>query len=127
MKTTYYLNNKNTRDISIIVRNFLEINEKMETQVFATADGSFVVQARSRGGKYKQWIGLDKAITVTITDVNNTYANVEIGSGKWADKGIAMTVSMFVLWPLAVTSSIGMYKQGALPVKINAAIETGLK
>jgi len=126
MKTTYYLNNRNTRDISMTVRNYLEINEKMETQELVNSDGSIVVQARVRGGKYKQWIGLDKAVTVIITDVNNTYANVEIGSGKWIDKGIVMTISMFILWPLTVTSGVGMYMQGTLPSKINTAIEKSL-
>ena len=126
MTTTYSLNNKTIEDIAYIARNYLEMTENMETQVFAANNGSLVVQARSRGGKYKQWLGLDKAITVTVNDVNGAFANVEIGAGKWIDKGIAMTVSMFVLWPLAVTSGIGMYKQGSMPKKIDEAIRRGL-
>jgi len=126
MKTTYCLNNRSYQDVAYIVKNYLEISENMDTQIFAADNGTMVVQARSRGGKYKQWVGLDKAITVTVTNVNDAFANVEIGSGKWVDKGIAMTVSMFVLWPLTVTSGIGMYKQAKLPAKINDAISKGL-
>ncbi|MBQ7922857.1 MAG: hypothetical protein IJ325_09845 [Clostridia bacterium] len=127
MTTTYSLNNRTPYDVAMMVRNYLEMTEKMETQEFVMTDGSVVIQARAIGGSFKQWVGLDKTITVTLTNVNNTYLNVEIGSGKWADKGIAMTVSMFVLWPLAVTSGIGMYKQGTLPAKINTVISQSLR
>ena len=34
-----------------------------------------------------------------------------------------MATSMFVLWPLAVSSSIGMFKQGKLPQRIDRTIQ----
>ena len=34
-----------------------------------------------------------------------------IGAGKWLDKAIAGTVSIFVLWPLAVTAGFGAWEQ----------------
>ena len=124
--TTFYLNEKTVRDAAMIANEYLENTEKMNTQMIAATDGTYVIQARAKGGKLKQWAGLDKVVTVRLKNVNNEYVNVEIGSGKWIDKGIAMTVSMFVLWPLAVTSGYGMYKQGTLPGKIARAIEAGL-
>jgi len=126
MTTTYNLNGKTTQDIAMIVRNYLEMNEGMESQTFATAEGGAVIQARSRGGAIKQFVGLDKAITVKINPISETHVSVDIGEGKWVDKGIAMTVSWFVLWPLAVTSGIGMYKQSQLPKKINSVIAQNL-
>ena len=126
MTTTYNLNGKTTQDIAMIVRNYLEMNEGMESQTFATPEGGAVIQARSRGGSFKQFVGLDKAITVKINPISETHVSVDIGEGKWTDKGIAMTVSMFVLWPLAVTSGIGMYKQSQLPRKINSVIAQNL-
>ncbi|MBE6617950.1 MAG: hypothetical protein E7627_08445 [Ruminococcaceae bacterium] len=126
MTTTYNLNGKTTQDIAMIVRNYLEMNEGMESQTFATPEGGAVIQARSRGGSFKQFVGLDKAITVKINPISETHVSVDIGEGKWIDKGIAMTVSWFVLWPLAVTSGIGMYKQSQLPKKINSVIAQNL-
>ena len=126
MTTTYNLNGRNVQDIAMAVRNYLEMNERMESQSFITAEGGAVIQARSRGGSFKQFVGLDKAITVKITPISETHVSVDIGEGKWVDKGIAMTVSWFVLWPLAVTSGIGMYKQSQLPKKINSVIAQNL-
>ena len=126
MTTTYNLNGRNVQDIAMAVRNYLEMNERMESQSFTTAEGGAVIQARSRGGAFKQFVGLDKAITVKINPISETHISVDIGEGKWVDKGIAMTVSWFVLWPLAVTSGIGMYKQSQLPTKINSIIAQNL-
>ena len=126
MTTTYNLNGKTTQDITMIVRNYLEMNEGMESQTFATPEGGAVIQARSRGGAIKQFVGLDKAITVKINPISETHVSVDIGEGKWVDKGIAMTVSWFVLWPLAVTSTVGMMRQHQLPKKINSVIQNSI-
>lgn len=99
------------------VRNYLTNSENMETQVLESEAGDIVVQGRITGGKWKQWIGMDKAISVKLS-AREGILTVEIGEAKWIDKGAMMTVSMFVLWPLAVTSGIGMYKQAKLPEKI---------
>ena len=122
MTTTYSLNNRNVQDIAMTVRNYLEMNENMESQSFTTAEGGAVIQAKARGGAFKQFVGLDKAITVKITPISDTHISVDIGEGKWIDKGITLTVSWFVLWPLAVTSTVGMVKQHQLPGKINNVI-----
>ena len=43
---------------------------------------------------------------------------VEIGAGKWIDKAAVGTVSMFILWPLAVTAGFGAWEQMKMPDKI---------
>ena len=126
MTTTYNLNGRNAQDIAMVVRNYLEMNEGMESQSIMTAEGGAVIQARARGGALKQFVGLDRAITVKITPISETHISVDIGEGKWVDKGIVMTVSWFVLWPLAVTSTVGMMKQHQLPKKINSVIAQNL-
>lgn len=80
-------------------------------------DGVTVVQGRISGGKWKQWVGMDKAISIKLS-ARDGILTAEVGEAKWIDKGAIMAVSMFVLWPLAVTSGIGMYKQAKLPEKI---------
>jgi hypothetical protein len=51
---------------------------------------------------------------------------VQIGAGKWIDKAAAGTVSMFVLWPLAITAGIGAWEQMKMPEKIFNYIGTQL-
>lgn len=49
---------------------------------------------------------------------------VEIGGAKWADKAAVMAVSMFVLWPLTITSGIGLCGQAQVIKKAKNVIET---
>ncbi len=96
------------------VDSYLANVQGMETQQVRNAEGEFsIVQARAKRGRVKQLVGLDKAVTVRFIEAPSA-VNVEIGEAKWIDKSIVMTVSMFILWPLAVTSGVGIYKQKKL-------------
>ncbi len=118
--------NKNPQELAQVIVNFLSGSEDMETQVLVPdPNGSLcVVQGRARNGGFKQFLGLDKAITVRLNVMQGGQAvNVEIGEAKWGDKAAAFAVSWFVLWPLAITSAIGMYQQKQLPQKIFGVIQ----
>ena len=92
------------------LENFLRYSN-MEVRSDRNQDGSItVLQARTRGGSFKQFVGMDKAVTVRINRVGDLL-NVDIGESKWGDKAAVMAVSMFILWPLAVTSGVGIYQQ----------------
>lgn len=97
------------------LRNWLE-GENFETQLLHTESGETVVQAAKRGG-WRNLIGQSTALNV-IFDKKGDELHVTIGSGKWIDKAAVATVSMFVLWPLLVTSSIGAIKQMRLPGRV---------
>ena len=98
-------------------------SENMETQYFLRND-CHIVQARVKSGKLKQLVGLDKAIEVRFTPVNNNSSvTVEIGGAKWADKAAVMATSMFILWPLAITAGIGIYGQSQVTKKAKKVIE----
>jgi hypothetical protein len=43
---------------------------------------------------------------------------VEIGAGKWVDKAAVGTVSLLILWPLAITAGMGAWEQMKMPDKI---------
>jgi hypothetical protein len=43
---------------------------------------------------------------------------VEIGAGKWIDKAAVGTVSLLILWPLAITAGIGAWEQMKMPDNI---------
>lgn len=113
---------KNIQGIATAVNSFLTYSENMETQIINLEGGDVMIQARARGGSWKQWVGMDKAITVKINKFGGDQVAVDIGSAKWTDKAGVMAVSMFILWPLTITSGIGMYKQGKLPGEIKNAI-----
>ena len=99
------------------VSSFLRTNHNMETQVFPVSSDELMVQGRVNGGGWKRFVGMDKAISVKLT-ASGSILTVEIGEGKWLDKGLIMALSMIVLWPLAVTSGVGFYQQAQIPGKI---------
>jgi len=95
--------------------------KNMNVQIIDSNDGGFIIQARDKGGKWKQFIGMDIALNVVIKQTGANTASLDFTQAKWIDKGGAMAVSMFVLWPLAVTSGVGMYMQAKLPNEIKNA------
>lgn len=107
-----------SEDVNIIalterLDSFLRYSN-MEVRSDRNQDGSLtVLQARAHGGSFKQLVGMDKAVTIRINRSGNQ-VNVEIGESKWGDKAAVMAVSMFILWPLAVTSGVGIYQQKKL-------------
>lgn len=66
--------------------------------------------------------GMDKAITVKLEKIDEDRVCVNIGESKWADKVGIMALSMIILWPLTITSGIGMYIQGKLPGEIKKEV-----
>ena len=113
-------------DAAINLKRYLMNEESMEVQILKLENGSCFVQARTRGGKLKQWAGLDKIVSVKLTPVGENNMIVEIGGGKWKDKVFSGAVGWFIAWPFAVTTVIGAYKQGTLPRKVIDNIESFL-
>ena len=110
--TKTYITGNTVKAADLVNRlNYFFSMKNMDTTFTANQDGSIMmVQARVRGGAFKKIIGMDKAVTVRINKVGEQM-NVEIGEAKWGDKAIVMTTSMFILWPLAITSGIGIAGQ----------------
>lgn len=117
-------NGKSVNGLVNAVKTMLVSSEKMEVQKVSGDNTAYtVLQARTAGGKAKQFVGMDKAITIRFICEKDREVSMEIGEAKWVDKGVVMAVSMFVLAPLAITSGIGMYKQHKLPEKIRLAAD----
>ena len=114
----YPASNETTERLIAHVTNYLERSETMQTQQIESEDGNFtIVQARVRGGSFKQFVGMDKVVTLRFVRGAGV-VNVEVGETKWIDKTLVGTLSMFVLWPLAVTTIFGVYKQKKLITNI---------
>ena len=123
---SYILKNGNSLNtIANGVSAFLQTSQNMETQILSSNNGDMIVQGRVVGNKWKRFIGMDKAISVKMSEMNGIL-QVEIGEGKWLDKSLIMTISMFVLWPLAITSGFGFYQQAKIPEKIFDYISNNL-
>ena len=71
---------------------------------------------RKRGG-WRDFVGMATSLNIVFHQSVDTLT-VEIGAGKWIDKAAVGTVSMFVLWPLAVTAGFGAWEQANMPKKI---------
>ena len=127
MNATYTLGNgKSVQGMAMAAASFLRNQENMETETIPTENGSTFLQARVRNGNIKQFVGMDRTIFVRFNPVGERQVQIEITKGKWVDKSIVMAISMVVLWPLTVTSGIGMIQQGKLPGKITTCIESYL-
>ncbi len=122
---TYKVNpGKSVEGLICAISAMLEKQEKMDIQRLTDGNSSYTaLQARLKGGTGKQLIGMDKAATVRFITISSEKVRIEIGEAKWADKGAVLALSMFVLWPLAITSGIGIYGQMKLPSKIKAAAD----
>lgn len=104
-------------------RQYLAAAENMEVQMLNGGSANVtILQARARSGGFKQLVGMDKALTIRFTESGST-ATVEFGEAKWGDKAAVMAVSMFILWPLTLTSGYGIYKQKKLPENIRKVLE----
>ena len=111
----FELNGIRMEEIVQQVEHFLREEKKMDVQT-AYTQGGCLLQA-SQGDTLRMLSGMKLATTVQFS-VSGSALNVTIGEGQWADKLGAGAVGLFLLWPLAITSGIGAYKQKKLPSEI---------
>ena len=122
MITNYTMpNGKDMNGLANTLESYLRFSKKMDTQNIPTGDG-FIIQARYQGGGSKQLLGMDNALSVRVSGTPDNGVVVEIGNAKWGNKVAAMTVSMFVFWPLLFTSAAGMFQQKQLFSQVNNEI-----
>ena len=114
---------KSVQGMMDATRQYLSVVENMETQTISGGSANMTaIQARAKNGGIKQFIGMDKALTVRFIENGNS-VTVELGEAKWCDKAAIMATAMFILWPLALTSGYGIYKQKKLPGNIKKVID----
>ena len=85
-------------------------------QQMSTETGGILLQIKKRGG-WRDFVGMATSLNIVLHQSADTMT-VEIGAGKWIDKAAAGTVSMFILWPLAVTAGFGAWEQAKMPERI---------
>ena len=101
------------------------LNEQgFDSQQLNTEDQSLLLQIKKRGD-WRKYLGMATSLNIVFHQSGDTMT-VEIGAGKWIDKAAVGTVSMFILWPLAVTAGYGVWEQMKMPENIFDYIGTRL-
>lgn len=115
----YQAANLNQQDLISHLRVWF-VNQNFEVQTLKTEDGADLLQV-AKTGSWRKFVGLSTALNVVVRSKDSDLS-VEVGAGRWIDKAAAGTVSLFVLWPLAVTAAFGAWQQLKMPEKAFAAI-----
>jgi hypothetical protein len=97
------------------VKGWLD-SEGFDTQQVSADDQSLLIQIKKRGG-WRDLVGMATSLNILFHQSNDTLT-VEIGAGKWVDKAAVGTVSLFILWPLAITAGMGAWEQMKMPDRI---------
>lgn len=97
------------------VKSWLD-SEGFDTQQVSADDQSLLVQIKKRGG-WRDFVGMATSLNILFHQSDDTMT-VEIGAGKWVDKAAVGTVSLFILWPLAITAGMGAWEQMKMPDRI---------
>ena len=108
---------RDARGMAEAIRDYMINKQKMDAQILRTDDGGCIVQGRSHN-RFRTLVGMKKAIVARISPIGDCAVELKIGESQWIDKAIVTTVSMFILWPLTVTSAVGDVQQALLPGKL---------
>lgn len=99
-------------------------DQGFDSQQMNTESQSLLLQIKKRGG-WRSFVGMATSLNILFHQSGDTLT-VEIGAGKWIDKAAVGTVSMFILWPLALTAGYGAWEQMKMPEKVFDYIGTRL-
>jgi hypothetical protein len=97
------------------VKGWLD-SQGFDTQQVSADDQSLLIQIKKRGG-WRDLVGMATSLNILFHHNADTLT-VEIGAGKWIDKAAVGTVSLFILWPLAITAGMGAWEQMKMPDRI---------
>ena len=106
------------------VRGWLN-SQDFDTQQVNTDSDSVLLQIKKRGS-WRDLVGMATSLNIVFHSGEDTLT-VEIGAGKWIDKAAVGTVSLLILWPLAITAGMGAWEQMKMPERIFDYVGSRLK
>ena len=106
---------KQTSTVIGDVKGWLD-SQGFDSQQMKTENGGELLQIKKRGG-WRDFVGMATSLNIVFYQSGDTLT-VQIGSGKWVDKAAVGTISLFILWPLAITAGLGAWEQMKMPEKI---------
>ena len=108
-------------EIVRLLEQYLSIQKHLTTQKF-TLGNKVILQCADSDSNWKQFIGLDAAVTIELEQINHTLS-VTIGNAKWLDKVGTAAVGALFFSPLLVVAGIGAVRQAVLPTEIFTFLE----
>src|SRR5262249_22201818 len=111
----FYAPGMSVADLTRELQDWLKA-ESFDCQDLKTEQGGTLIQVRQQGG-WRAFVGMQTALNVILYK-DGDEITVEIGAGQWLDKAAAGVVSLFILWPLAVTAAIGAWNQMKMPERV---------
>ena len=93
--------------------------EVQKLRIEESSQRGIVIQVRNTSDNglasvLKSVTGSSLCATLKMIPLPDGDLQFEVGQGKWVDKAALLVLSTFVLWPLAITSGIGAYRQKKL-------------
>ncbi len=86
-----------------------------------THEGQVIVQLRE-GSDFEAALGMQAALTV-ILQRNGDGVVVTIGEQKWIDKAAVGFLGAIILWPLLLTTGVGIIRQANLEYQLLGALD----
>ncbi|MBR1528066.1 MAG: zinc ribbon domain-containing protein [Oscillospiraceae bacterium] len=125
-KRIFTLNDSFTfEEIVRVLEQYLSINKHLTTQRF-NLENRAILQCVDSDSSWKQFLGLDAALTVELIQTGNNTLVVNIGNAKWLDKVGAAAAGALFFSPLIVAAGIGAVRQAVLPTEIFTFLESKL-
>jgi len=105
------------------IKGWLDV-QGFDSQQMNAENQGLLIQIKKRGG-WRDFVGMSTSLNIVFHQSGDTLT-VQIGAGKWIDKAAVGTVSLLVLWPLAITAGFGAWEQMKMPEKVFHYIGTRL-
>ena len=105
-----------------VLEQFLSVQKHLTTQRFHLGNKE-ILQCIDSDSNWKQFLGLDAALTIELEETSSGTVSVKIGNAKWLDKVGAATVGALFFSPLIIAAGIGAVRQAVLPSEIFAFIQ----
>jgi TIR domain len=105
------------------IKGWLDV-QGFDSQQMNAENQGLLLQIKKRGG-WRDFVGMSTSLNIVFHQSGDTLT-VQIGAGKWIDKAAVGTVSLLILWPLAITAGFGAWEQMKMPEKVFDYIGTRL-
>ena len=124
-KRIFQMGNITLDELVRLLEQYLSINKHLTTQKFMLGNKA-ILQCMDSDSNWKQFLGLDAALTIELAETENDTLTVAIGNAKWLDKvGVAAVGALF-FYPLIVAAGVGAIRQAVLPTDIFTFIENSI-
>lgn len=92
-------------------------------QHFPTKNG--VVYQVRKGNGFARFMGMGATLNLMMNFEDNGI-EVAFSEGRWADKALAGAAGLLLLWPFAITSAVGCFRQADMKSKLMMFLQASI-